>query len=79
MKLVTQLPIILNYVRECNMEIEIIKDLVNNMGFPIAITIFLLWQNRETVKHYEKLFLAFKQSLDANTKALTNLINEVKK
>lgn len=61
------------------MDLEIIKELVNNMGFPIAITIFLLWQNRETVKHYEKLLLSFKNAIDENTKILSSLISEVKK
>lgn len=61
------------------MELEMLKELVNNVGFPIAITIFLLWQNRETVKHYEKLLLSFKNAIDENTNILSNLIQEVKK
>lgn len=61
------------------MELDIIKELVNNMGFPITITIFLLWQNRETVKHYEKLLLSFKNVIDENTQVLSSLISEVKK
>lgn len=49
------------------------------MGFPIAISIFLLWNNRETVKHYEKLLMEFRNVINENNLKLSELILTIKK
>ena len=61
------------------MEIETIQTLISTMGFPIAISIFLLWNNRETVKHYERLLLEFRKSIDENNLKLGELITTLKR
>lgn len=55
------------------MELGIIEGLISNLGFPIAVSVALFWNNRETIKHYEKLLLEFKTTIDENTKAINSL------
>lgn len=56
------------------MEIENIISIINQIGFPIAVCIALFWLQRETVKHYEKLFMEFKGSIDNNSELIRKLI-----
>lgn len=61
------------------MEITVLTELVNNVGFPVMVCFGLFWFNRETVKHYEKLLLEFRNTIDRNTKAMDNLFNSINK
>lgn len=61
------------------MELAILNELISNVGFPIAICVALFWQNRETVKHYERVILKFEQSIDKNTEVMNMLISTVRK
>lgn len=56
------------------MELVSLGELVNQIGFPIAVCVALFWLNRETVRHYEKLLLEFKSTIDRNTEAMNKLI-----
>ncbi len=60
------------------MEVAVVGDLIGTLGFPVVVCIALFWSNRETVKHYEKVLFEFKRTLDANTDALTRLLERVK-
>ena len=59
------------------MDIAVISGLIDNLGFPIAVVIALFWSNRETVKHYEKILLEFRNTLNENTRAMEQLFNRI--
>lgn len=61
------------------MDVSTLSEIVNNLGFPIAVCVALFWSNRETVKHYEKVILSFRKTLGDNTQALNKLINRMDK
>ena len=55
-----------------------LATLIPELGFPAAVCVALFWNNRETVKHYEKVLFEFKNTLDANTKAMVELTSMVR-
>lgn len=59
------------------MDVAVISGLIDNLGFPIAVVIALFWSNRETVKHYEKILLEFRNTLNENTRAMEQLFNRI--
>ena len=59
------------------MDVAVIGGLVDGVGFPIAVCVALFWLNRETVKHYEKILLEFRNTLDNNTRAMEQLFNRL--
>lgn len=61
------------------MDLALLEGLVNGLGFPVAVCGALFWSNRETVKHYEKVLLEFKTTLDRNTDAMRNLFDRIDK
>ena len=60
------------------MELEIIKDLINSVGFPIVVCGALFWSNHNTTKRYESLLLQFRDTLDNNTQAIRTLFGKIK-
>lgn len=58
------------------MELGLLEGLISSVGFPIAVCVALFWNNRETIKHYEKLLLEFKNTIDENTKAINSLCRD---
>lgn len=54
------------------MDVAILSEAVATIGFPAAVCFALMWSNRETVKHYERVLLEFKLTLDKNTEAMAN-------
>lgn len=60
------------------MNVEIINEMLQTVGFPIAVCIALFWVNRETVKHYESIILEFRKSIDSNTAAIDKLTDKLK-
>ena len=49
---------------------EIIVELINTLGFPIAVCIALFWMNREMMKSYQLLLVDFKDTLRDNTEVM---------
>lgn len=60
------------------MNVELITGMIQTIGFPITACIALFWVNRETVKHYERILLEFRKTIDSNTTAIENLSNKIK-
>ena len=58
------------------MDAAAVSELINTLGFPAAVCIALFWLNQNTVKHYEKVLLEFKTSIDNNTAAMHELRNK---
>ena len=45
------------------MDIVVIGQMVESLGFPIIVSAALFWSNRETVKHYGKVIAEFRKTL----------------
>ena len=52
-------------------------ELINVVGFPIAVCIALFYIIREMSKNHKETILEFKASVDQNTQALNVLINKL--
>lgn len=64
------------------METIIVTELVNTVGFPIAVSIALFYQNFKTQESYNKTFSEFKEVINHNSKSieqLTKVVNEIRK
>ena len=63
------------------MEINLqeIVDLINGVGFPIAVCIALFWFNRETIKEQQKLLIEFKDIIRDNSEVMRDLVDEIKR
>lgn len=61
------------------MEIAVINELVNGVGFPIAVCIALFWSNHKASETQAKILREYRETLHQNTIALNKLANEVAK
>lgn len=63
------------------MEINLsaIVDLINGVGFPIAVCVALFWFNRETIKEQQKLLIEFKDIIRDNSEVMRDLVDEIKR
>ena len=52
-------------------------ELINVVGFPVAVCIALFYVIREMSKNHKETILEFKASIDKNTDALNHLINKL--
>lgn len=52
-------------------------ELINVVGFPIAVCMALFYVIREMSKNHKETILEFKRSVDQNTIALNQLINKI--
>lgn len=59
------------------MESNIIVELINTVGFPIAVCIALFWFNKEVLKTQQKLLDDLKDTIRDNTEVLKNLVNKI--
>ena len=56
-----------------------IVELINRVGFPIAVCIALFWFNRETIREQQKLLVELKDIIRDNTEVMKDLIDEFKR
>ena len=72
---------ILKLVQGYKMEINLqaIVDLINGVGFPIAVCIALFWFNRETTREQQKLLTELKDIIRDNSEVMRDLIDEIKR
>lgn len=49
------------------MEVSVIAELINSIGFPAAVCAALFWQNHNVLNQ-------FKKTIDNNTRALNEII-----
>ena len=63
------------------MEINLraIVDIINGVGFPIAVSIALFWFNRETIKEQQKILIEFKDIIRDNSEVMRDLVDELKR
>lgn len=56
-----------------------IVELINGVGFPIAVCIALFWFNRDTIKEQQKLLIELKDIIRDNSEVMKDLIEEIKR
>lgn len=72
---------ILKLVQGYNMEFNLnsIVELINGVGFPIAVCIALFWFNRDTIREQQKLLIELKDIIRDNSEVMKDLIDEIKR
>ena len=56
-----------------------IIELINGVGFPIAVCIALFWFNRDTIREQQKLLIELKDIIRDNSEVMKDLIDEIKR
>lgn len=76
-----QLKTILKLAQGCKMEfnLNVIVELINGVGFPIAVCIALFWFNRDTIREQQKLLIELKDIIRDNSEVMKDLIDEIKR
>ena len=71
----------LKHVQGYNMEFNLsaIVELINGVGFPIAVCIALFWFNRDTIREQQKLLIELKDIIRDNSEVMKDLIDEIKR
>ena len=59
------------------MDVVVIGEMVETLGFPIIVSAALFWSNREMVKYYGKIIAEFRKTLNENTIAMEKLIYKI--
>ena len=72
---------ILKLAQGYNMEFNLsaVVELINGVGFPIAVCIALFWFNRETIREQQKLLIELKDIIRDNSEVMKDLIDEIKR
>ena len=70
----------LKRVQGYNMEFNLsaVVELINGVGFPIAVCIALFWFNRDTIREQQKLLTELKDIIRDNSEVMRDLIDEIK-
>lgn len=55
-----------------------IGDLINQAGFPVVVTLLLLYQQMKTSDSYYQLIQQVKDLVENNTKVLDTIVNKTK-
>lgn len=64
------------------METAVFTEIINSVGFPIAVCVALFYQNFKIQETHNKTFTEFKSVINHNTESinrLTELVKEIKK
>lgn len=56
-----------------------IVELINGVGFPIAVCIALFWFNRDTIREQQKLLVELKDIIRDNSEVMKDLIDEIRR
>ena len=72
---------ILKLVQGYSMEFNLsaVVELINGVGFPIAVCIALFWFNRDTIREQQKLLIELKDIIRDNSEVMKDLIEEIKR
>lgn len=76
-----QSKITLKLVQGYNMEFNLsaVVELINGVGFPIAVCIALFWFNRDTIKEQQILLNELKDIIRDNSEVMKDLVDEIKR
>lgn len=72
---------ILKLVQGYNMEFNLsaVVEIINGVGFPIAVCIALFWFNRDTIREQQKLLIELKDIIRDNSEVMKDLIDEFRR
>ena len=72
---------ILKLVQGYNMEFNLsaVVELINGVGFPIAVCIALFWFIMDTIREQQKLLIELKDIIRDNSEVMKDLIDEIKR
>lgn len=72
---------ILKLVQGYSMEFNLsaVVELINGVGFPIAVCIALFWFNRDTIREQQKVLVELKDIIRDNSEVMKDLIDEIKR
>ena len=56
-----------------------IIELINGVGFPIAVCIALFWFNMVTIRDQQKLLIELKDIIRYNSEVMKDLIDEIRR
>lgn len=54
-------------------------EVINGVGFPIAVCIALFWFNRDTIREQQRLLSELKDIIRDNSEVMKDLIDEIKR
>lgn len=60
------------------METAYFSELINSVGFPIAVCVALFYQNYKLQESYNKTFNEFKEVINHNSKSIEKLSETIK-
>lgn len=58
------------------MDVSLI-DMISNVGFPIAVVVYMFWRDREQTKAHKEETDGFVTAIENNTIALTKLMERM--
>lgn len=61
------------------MDVSMLTDLVSNLGFPIVVCVAMFWYINKTEERHKEEVDTLRQALDANTQAVTQLVEHLNK
>lgn len=61
------------------MDVTMLTDLVSNLGFPIVVCAAMFWYINKTEERHKEEVDTLRQALDANTQAVTQLVEHLNK
>lgn len=59
------------------LDISGVIEIINGVGFPIAVSIALFWQSNQRSKEYSELLRELTTIIDNNTDSIEKLTNEL--
>lgn len=61
------------------MDFVLVTTFVENVGFPIAIALVLMYQNKTQSDAYLRLYYELKETIEENSKVIATLVDEIGK
>lgn len=52
--------------------------MIESVGFPIFVAVALLYQNNQASKYYQDILAKFRDTIEENTKAMQDILKELK-
>lgn len=57
---------------------ELVEAMVTNLGLPLALIVYLLWDKHRTNNEYKATFYELSRSLDRNTDKVNEALTKMK-
>lgn len=60
------------------MDVEVVAGFITSVGFPIVVALMMMDQNKKSSEGYSKLYYELKETIDNNSKIISELIDELR-